>query len=771
MTSKLANSNKNWSWPASQSMPPEVARVLRGFQTGGHLSSSDPDLKPYLLLLTGLAIAESYGLLPAGSLARVVEEGDRHPIRAAIIKGCRGINQRYGTVFPARWLRSKFLDSNQASHQDCDQVLLTKVGHRFAICLAQGLEQRTVGAELLGQVYEYLINPLEFAQKGTPRSGTASQRKSSQSSQRKRQGAYYTPVEMVDYVVGQTVGVGLPGHRPHRLHSSPTVPTDLRILDPACGGGIFLLVAYRYLLAWHQHQARRSLAFEERQTLVQTAIAGVDLDPWAVEVTRLSLHLELIRDCQTLSSSALESPSTSLHRAIRQGNALIDDDEFSWQAAFPGAVSSGGFDVVIGNPPYLDSEAMTVWHPQWRHHCTQHYQSARGNWDLFCVFIEKALMLCKPRGLHSFVVPNKLLSARYATAARSLLTQHSQIRSIRDYSLTDLFDAAVYPLVYVVKRRSPANPSHNPVNAAPIRYEQMKKGNLACEILHSRLIPLEQLTASPSAWCVDTNARRADLLQTLGDRFPTLGELAQVTGAATVAEAYQLKPLIHSLDIQECMTSANPQNSGQNGDRHFQVVNSGTIDRYCLRWAEKPMRYLGDRISQPVISSQALHQVLPRRYQQARAAKLIVASMTRQLEVVADLDGCILAGKSTCIIQTDQLPLLYLLGILNSRLMNLLFLQHSQGNRLNGGYLRIGPSPLRQLPIPLLTLAKEKELGDRLMALVTTRQAHGTKTAVDSPSPLAQAQEPLDQAINQVVYQLYRLDDHDVDLIEEVRPD
>ena len=771
-------------------MPPNLAKILRGIQTGKTDHKPTPQVKPHLLLLTGLAIAESYHLLPAGSLARLLEGGDvsgdqasqRRNIRSAIVESCQDINQRYGTVFPTRWLRSSSLDSNPKSNapnsntiysaefhisdrasnqdcdQDCDQAILTAVGY----CLVAGLAQATIGAELLGQVYECLIDPLALAQEHNP------SKKRSSALRRKRQGAYYTPSEIVGYMVEQTVGVGLSGHHPHRLQSAPSVPTDFSVLDPSCGGGIFLLVAYRYLLAWHQHQACCSLTLEKRQHLLQTSIAGVDLDPWAIEVTRLGLHLEILRETQTPVASVTSALSRTLCQAIRTGNAVIDDTEFTWQTAFSKALSGGGFDVVIGNPPYLDSEAMTAWLPQWRRYCTQQYQAAQGNWDLFCIFIEKALGLCKPGGIHSFVVPNKLLSASYATTTRSLLTQHSQLKIIRDYSQTNLFDAAVYPIVYVAERRS----SQTSTSTTAVQYELMRQGDAGCEVETSRLVPMTQLTASTSGWIVDTNARRAELLQNLSDRFPTLGKLAQVTGAATVAEAYQLKPLIHSWTDRDTSENSLFQSWSKNGDRHFQVINSGTIDRYHSLWAEKPLRYLGDRILCPLVSSHALKQLLPRRHQQASTTKLIVASMTRQLEAIADLDGCILAGKSTCIIQNSQLPLLYVLGLLNSRLVNLLMLQSSKGNRLQGGYLRIGPSQLRCLPIPLLTSMREKQWGDRLIELVKARQTPNNfachRATRDDSAPFPSlTEESLEQSINQVVYQLYGLEEQDISVIED----
>jgi len=90
---------------------------------------------------------------------------------------------------------------------------------------------------------------------------------------------------------------------------------------------------------------------------------------------------------------------------------------FNWQEGFNTIMKSGGFDAVIGNPPYIDSEWMTTWLPNDRVYLSEHYQSAKGNWDIFCVFVDKALQLCKTGGLSSMIVPNKLGSANYAAGA------------------------------------------------------------------------------------------------------------------------------------------------------------------------------------------------------------------------------------------------------------------------------------------------------------------------------------------------------------------
>ncbi|OLP20322.1 hypothetical protein BST81_00880 [Leptolyngbya sp. 'hensonii'] len=526
----------------------------------------------------------------------------------------------------------------------------------------------------------------------------------------------------------QTVGRLLVGKTPTQLWDTP-----LRILEPACGTGVFLVRAYQYLLDWFGGD----LPPTDRVRILLDSLYGVDIDPIAVEATRWAL-VRMAGKTQNFSAAAAQAIYVELGQNLKSGNAVIGPDcsdpcrdcPLDWEREFPAILQAGGFDAVIGNPPFLDAELMVEHWPEQRRYCASHYRTASGNWDLFCVFIEKAIALCKPGGFTSLVVPNKLGSARYAAPARQLLALDNQLLSIRDYSMAGIFPASVYPIVYVTQKQPPQA-------GAMVRVEQVHPGKppivreLACD---------RHFKQPERPWPIFAGALPLTLLDQIQTRFPMLGSIAEVCGAATVGEAYQLQPLL--------------QEAGADAAGALPVVNSGTIDRYHLLWGQKPFRYLGQRYQRPVLERHRLQVLSPRRQEQVLQPKIIVAGMSKILECGVDLAGQVLAGKSTTIVRSS-LNLLHLLGLLNSRLLTLIYQSLFGGDRLQGGYLRIGPPQLRALPIWVPNLADpiDQQHHETLIRLVERMLV-----LQQEPDEAMQPEiDRLDQAIDHLVCSLYGL--------------
>ena len=149
---------------------------------------------------------------------------------------------------------------------------------------------------------------------------------------RREGGVYYTPPLIVDYMVEDTLGTLLEGKTPDEI-------AKIKIVDPACGSGVFLLGAYRYLLDWCEKRFCK-LTLEKRRKILTDNIFGVDIDPLAVEITKY---------CLAMKCSEGKDFSLDINQNIYCGNSLVG---FDWQQTFPHVFKQGGFDIVIGNPPY-----------------------------------------------------------------------------------------------------------------------------------------------------------------------------------------------------------------------------------------------------------------------------------------------------------------------------------------------------------------------------------------------------------------------------------
>lgn len=497
---------------------------------------------------------------------------------------------------------------------------------------------------------------------------------------RKAGGVFYTPAPVVKQLVADALGRVLGAVRPGQ---------EVRVVDPACGAGAFLVAAYQALLAWHERlylyneetteralgagrlvvgDGGIALSPATRRQILKKSIFGVDVDPEAVRLTRAALA----RVAGDVDSG---DDDNDCNNNIKLGNALLGADApaavgapFVWAREFPEAFAGGGFDVVFGNPPFIDAEAMARHHPSLRRYCAGRYEAARGNWDLFCVFIELGLRLCAPHGYCAMIVPNKLASADYAAGARSLLTEASRLVSLHDYGGAQVFGEAVevYPLAFVA-RRAQAGPEQ-------VAITRMASGGEPGEVA----LFTHDALAARGPWPIFGGGDPARVAQMRAVGRP-LGELAEVWGAATVGEAYAIAGLIVE------------------GEVGLRVVNSGTIDRCAALWGRTRLRYLGRSVLRPVIAEP---ERLPRRrLVQARTPKVIVASMTRTLEAIVDRHGEILAGKSTTICWWPA-DLRLLVAIIHSRAIDDYYQQVHGGDRLGRGYLRVGPPQLRRLPVP-----------------------------------------------------------------------
>ncbi len=264
-----------------------------------------------------------------------------------------------------------------------------------------------IESDVLGNIYEqYLGNIL----KSTPKRAKLEESKT----HRKEQGIYYTPSYIVDYIVKNTVGEYIKNHTPEEIRK-------VRIVDPACGSGSFLIRAYKELESYwkQQYGTQETLKFDEGESfysmkveILKNNIFGVDLDPKAVEIAQLNLLLQI---------SERKHRLPLLQNNIKVGNSLIDDPSvsdkaFKWEEEFPEIMKEGGFYIVIGNPPY--GAELSEMEREW---ISQSYDYSRSYKNTALIFIEKSLNLLKNEGKFGMIVPKSLAYSQEWKNGRKLI--------------------------------------------------------------------------------------------------------------------------------------------------------------------------------------------------------------------------------------------------------------------------------------------------------------------------------------------------------------
>jgi len=556
-------------------------------------------------------------------------------------------------------------------------------------------------------------------------------------------GVYYTPEYIVSQIVEKTVGRLIDGKTPDEI-------SGLKVLDPACGSGSFLLGAYSsivsYLTEWYAShgtkKAYREDYFVDRDGAIQLSarkkaailvnnIFGVDIDNHATEVATMSLYLKLLdegfdKGQATLFLKGHILPDMSGN--IKCGNSIVEFDitkpsqceqmsmfrmprtaldgqedlrPFSYQVAYKDVLGGRLFDCVVGNPPYIDSEEMVKTSPLTRQYCASKYVTAKGNWDIYCVFCEKAISLLNPNGYFSFIIPNKFISKPYGEHLKALFSLYA-VNAIYDYTEVPVFVChnrriSVYPIVIVIRKTA------GPAPGQYVKYNENDGNVVQSASKHFRLrlhqTDWSEMFATPGI------VRKA-----LHHRpFVQLDRHFEVGNSATVSEAYILKDML----VERRPLS----------DTYFRFVNTGTIDRYLCLWGIEPTQYIKQRYSHPQLSMSAVKKTLPNRFKQFDTEKLILAGMVKQIEAMHD-NGAVFAGKSTITIaqKSGIYSLKYLLGYLNSDIFTGIYVDRNRHNAMSGGYLNCSKGQLEQMPFyePDLANLAQRQHYDEVVSLVNS---------------------------------------------------
>lgn len=291
-----------------------------------------------------------------------------------------------------------------------------------------------VNADVLGKVYEQYLG---YLQKGKEDKG-----------KRKKQGIYYTPSYIVDYIVRNTIGKKLEDY------SNYSEKQSIKILDPACGSGSFLINSFDYLDNYfrklnNENIADHNIAAIRKYRILSENVYGVDLDEQAIEIAKLNLLLQAVVPNFKLPL---------LNKHLHVGNSLIEDKgvtdkAFEWKKEFSDVFErdNPGFDVIVGNPPYIKEFVNRNAFDNLRNN--PYYQ---GKMDLWTLFACKAIDLLRDGGYLSFIAPNNWITNAGASIFRDKILREGEIQSFIDFGDYKVFeDAGIQTMIFVFKKQKP----------------------------------------------------------------------------------------------------------------------------------------------------------------------------------------------------------------------------------------------------------------------------------------------------------------------------
>ena len=339
-----------------------------------------------------------------------------------------------------------------------------------------------LNVNILGHIFEQSISDIEELKKSI--SGEEFDQKKSK---RKKDGIFYTPQYITKYIVENSIKNWLDDKRKelgeddlpklnekdyifdiakknytknYRKHIEfwqqyREAVRNIKIIDPACGSGAFLITAFEFLLNYNKYLDDKifdlvgtSDLFSDRtKKILQNNIFGVDLNKESVEITKLSLWLKTADKNKTLAS---------LESNIKCGNSLIDDPEiagnlaFNWEKEFPEIFANGGFDIVVGNPPYVLCQPSNTNEKTLKFY--NNFEVSSYKIDLYHLFFEKGIILSKNNGYISFITPNTYLVNKYNLKLREFILRNTQIKEIINYKNIVFEDANVDVSTIILKK-------------------------------------------------------------------------------------------------------------------------------------------------------------------------------------------------------------------------------------------------------------------------------------------------------------------------------
>jgi hypothetical protein len=402
---------------------------------------------------------------------------------------------------------------------------------------------------------------------------------------------------------------------------------------------------------------------------------------------------------------------------------------FDWKLDFPEVVNEQvserlGFDIVIANPPYIDSETMVnTGNEDLRIFLSNKLSFCKGNWDIYIAFFDFSYSLLNNTGNLVFITPDKWISKPFGDEIRKGLKDN--FVSIAEAGRKVFENAKVDSIItFIAKTPKSQIRIDKFVNGEAINFSSVDKASLV----------------EPYAfdWLFSDFVSKINQI----DKFPNkLSDYAVCENACATSDAYKIKDYLLDTSFDS--------------DKHLKIINTGTIGRYVSKWGKREMTYLKDKYLEPVVNKKKFQKDFSNSYgAKSILPKLIIKGLTL-LDGCIDAEGIIIPGKSTLVItkpQGKENELLFPLALINSKISLFYIKEKYRGSSYNQG-INFNPDMLNNLPVPLI--------GKPTMHLIVSSVKKLIKESEKEHDTVQ-----LEQELNNVFYKLYELTYDEVKVID-----
>ena len=526
-----------------------------------------------------------------------------------------------------------------------------------------------VSVDILGHIFEHSLSEIEELQNQIDGVETDKSK-----SKRKKDGVYYTPKYITKYIVDNTLGklcdekkieldINEETYSPSAKRSRNRISAlddyrnwllKLTICDPACGSGAFLIQVLNFLIKEHHYIDELSASYNKdslvlsdvKNSILENNLYGVDINQESVEIAKLSLWLNTAESNRKL---------TSLNNNIKCGNSLIDDPlvagdkAFNWKKEYPEIFANGGFDIVIGNPPYVLCQPSNTIESTLNYYKT--FEVASYKIDLFHLFFEKSTSLLKSDGKLGFITPNTYLNNKYIKPLREYILLNTKIDILTNYKDKVFIDAGV--------------------DVATIILTKNQTKNDIIQLFESENSVLKSLGNKSQGKWIEEVDNIFNLNKTFEIKFENCVNLKDVCSSYFGIQAYDRKSTVS--DVKE-------------NENYLPIIDGGDINKFSYATPNKYLNYLPEKIK-----SGGNYDVY--------SEKRIVISQIGLTPIVGLCESNILASNTLYNINLKDrtYSLNYLLCILNSKLLKSYWIsKYSDGKKL---FPKIKGFQLKELPI------------------------------------------------------------------------